>query len=177
MPWFQSRRGTPTLAIPTVPRTTTYIEEGCSLNGQLQFQSGVRIDGRVEGEVRARGTVVVGETAVVEASILADIVVVLGEVAGEIEATTLVALHKGASVRSDIRAAGIVVEPGANFRGSIVIGGIEETTALGEQAGETTGPFGLEPGELEEEGPVVRIQTPGVVGAGNGSIEHLEFDE
>jgi cytoskeletal protein CcmA (bactofilin family) len=131
MSWLAPRRKTPPLAIPNVPRTATFIEEGCQLSGQLHFQSGVRIEGRIEGEVRARGTVVVGETGVVDASIFADVVVVLGEVDGDINATTLVALHKGARVRSDITTAGIVVEPGSNFRGSIVIGP-EETPALAE---------------------------------------------
>lgn len=153
-----SRRKAPSLAIPHVPRTATYIEEGCSLSGQLQFQSGVRIDGRVEGEVRARGTVVVGESGVVEASIFADVVVVLGEVDGDITAQTLVALHKGARVRSDITTAGIVVEPGSNFRGSIVIGP-DEAPALSESAGAELpdAPFELE----EEHGPIVKIQSGG----------------
>lgn len=128
MAWFAPRRAR-NLAIPDVPSSATFIEEGCQLAGQLQFQSGVRIDGRIEGEVRARGTVVVGKSGIVDASIFADVVVVLGEVEGDISATTLVALHKGARVRSDITTAGIVVEPGANFRGSIVIGP-EETPAL-----------------------------------------------
>jgi len=167
MSWFRSKPKTPALAIPHIPRTATYIEEGCTLSGQLQFRSGVRVDGRIEGEVRARGTVVVGETGTVEASIFADIVVVLGEVDGDITAATLVALHKGACVRSDISTSGIVVEPGSNFRGSIVIGG-EEAPALTEGAatsdhGETTGPFPFE----EEGGPIVRIRS-------NGGAEAVE---
>ena len=166
MELFRSMRKTPSLAIPTVPRTATYIEEGCTLSGQLQFQSGVRIDGRVEGEVRARGTVVVGESGVVEASIFADIVVVLGEVDGDITAQTLVALHKGARVRSDISTAGIVVEPGSNFRGSIVIGP-EEAPALTEEAGaEADGCESADsPFQFEEAGPIVKIRSNGHLGA------------
>jgi len=166
-----SRRRAPSLAVPHVPRTATYIEEGCVLSGQLQFQSSVRIDGRAEGEVRARGTVVVGPTGIVEASIFADVVVVLGEVTGDIEAQTLVALHKGARVRSDISTAGIVVEPGSSFRGSIVIGGLGEGAALADEAGlEHAGPL-----ELREPGPVVRIHGGGALaGSGNGSAPRLE---
>jgi len=168
MALFRSRARSHGLAIPHVPRTATYIEEGCTLSGQLQFQSGVRIDGRVEGEVRARGTVVVGETGVVEASIFADIVVVLGEVEGDIDARTLVALHKGARVRSDISTSGIVVEPGSNFQGSIVIGG-EEAPALAREAGAAAKPEPepeLEdaldsdtPFRFEESGPIVKIRS------------------
>lgn len=163
------RSSAKTLAIPQIPRTATYIEDGCTLSGQLHFQSGVRIDGRVEGEVRARGTVVVGESGVVEASILADVVVVLGEVEGEITAQTLVALHKGARVRSDISTAGIVVEPGANFRGSIVIGP-DEAPALAEEAGgEARGAEGM-PFQFDDGGPIVRIR-------GNGQLDSHEAVE
>ncbi|HKJ23686.1 MAG TPA: polymer-forming cytoskeletal protein [Myxococcota bacterium] len=169
MALFRSRGKTAGLAIPLVPRTATYIEEGCTLSGQLQFQSGVRIDGRVEGEVRARGTVVVGESGVVEASILADVVVVLGEVEGDITAQTLVALHKGARVRSDISTAGIVVEPGSNFRGSIVIGP-EETPALAEEAGAEARGSDDAPFRFEEGGPVVKIR-------GNGQLDSFEAVE
>jgi len=168
MALFASRRKTAALAIPNVPRTATYIEEGCTLSGQLQFQSGVRIDGRVEGEVRARGTVVVGESGVVEASIFADVVIVLGEVDGDITAQSLVALHKGARVRSDISTAGIVVEPGSNFRGSIVIGP-EEAAVLAEEAGHEPlipdSPF-----QFEDAGPIVKI-------AANGADDTLEAAE
>jgi cytoskeletal protein CcmA (bactofilin family) len=164
MSLFRSRGKTSGLAIPHVPRTATYIEEGCTLSGQLQFQSGVRIDGRIEGEVRARGTVVVGESGVVEASIIADVVVVLGEVEGDITAQTLVALHKGARVRSDISTAGIVVEPGSNFRGSIVIGP-DEAPALAEAAGgDATEPD--TPFQFEDAGPIVRIRGNGLDSAG-----------
>ena len=162
MPLFRSRHKTSSLAIPDIPRTATYIEEGCTLSGQLQFQSGVRIEGCIEGEVRARGTVVVGETGAVEASIFADVVVVLGEVDGDITAQTLVALHKGARVRSDITTSGIIVEPGSNFRGSIVIGP-EEAPALAEEAG-APGMNGQTPLEFEEGSPIVKIHSSGPPG-------------
>ncbi len=116
------RRRPPALALPAVPAAATFIEAGSALSGQLHFPDSVRVDGSVEGEIRAGGTVVVGEGAVVEASILADTVVVLGQVEGEIAARRQVTVYKSASVHGDIHTAGIVVEPGANLRGCIVIG-------------------------------------------------------
>lgn len=165
MPLFSRRPRTTPLNIPQIPRTATYIESGCHLQGQLQFQTGVRIEGRIDGEVRARGTVVVGETGEVEASLFADVVVVLGEVTGEIHATTLVALHKGARVRSDITTAGIVVEPGADFRGSIVIA-TEEAQAIPERS--------TEPLEFDEPRPIVKIDP--VVGNGVGAVATERLD-
>ncbi|MBW2313231.1 MAG: polymer-forming cytoskeletal protein [Deltaproteobacteria bacterium] len=172
MALFRSRGKAAGLAIPQIPRTATYIEEGCTLSGQLQFQSGVRIDGHIEGEVRARGTVVVGESGVVDASIFADMVVVLGEVEGDITAQTLVALHKGARVRSDISTAGIVVEPGSNFLGSIVIGA-EEVPALAEEAGVESESEADTPSQFEDAAPIVKIRANGKLGA-VGSAEAME---
>ena len=110
------------LTLPGVPKAVSYIEEGCSLAGELRFQESVRIDGRIEGEIRANGHVIVGETAFVEASIFADSVIVLGQVEGEITVRRQVTVYKSGRVEGDIRTSGIAVEPGATLKGCIMIG-------------------------------------------------------
>ncbi|MFQ5512934.1 MAG: polymer-forming cytoskeletal protein [Myxococcota bacterium] len=117
------RRSRPVeLGVPGIPDAASYIEGGCNVSGQLQFRDGVRIDGHVEGELRAEGAVIVGEGACVVGSIFADSVVVLGQVEGEITARCQVTVFKSGRVHGDIHTVGIAVEPGASLRGCIVIG-------------------------------------------------------
>jgi len=104
------------------PRGETYIDEGCELVGQLRFRGGVRIDGRVEGEIRAAKQVVVGESGAILAGIEAESVEVFGTIEGDIQVKNQVTLHKTARVTGEIQTAGIVVEPGARFKGAILIG-------------------------------------------------------
>ncbi len=100
----------------------TYIDASCELEGQLRFDETVRIDGRVSGEIRAQKSLVVGETAVIEADIHAESVIVYGSVEGDIRVQRKITLHKTARVSGEIQTVGIVVDEGARFKGCILIG-------------------------------------------------------
>lgn len=106
-------------------KNETYIDQGCELVGQLRFRERVRIDGRVEGEIHAANSVVVGESGTILAGIEAESVEVWGTIEGDIQAQAQVTLHKSARVTGEIQTAGIVVEPGARFKGAILIGADE----------------------------------------------------
>jgi len=102
--------------------STTYLDEGCELTGTLSFREGVRIDGRVEGEIDCKKTLVVGESGRVNATIRSESVVIHGQVEGDIAARRKITLHKSARVTGDMCTAGIVIEEGARVEGRILIG-------------------------------------------------------
>ena len=109
----------------SVEGRTTYIDAGCELAGTLRFKDDVRIDGRIEGDIHAEKSVVIGESATIEATLRAESVEVHGTVLGDIHVRRKTVLHKSARVQGEIHTAGIVVEEGARVRGTIVIGGDE----------------------------------------------------
>lgn len=127
---FRGKTGKSTTetAAAAKPRTETYIDGGCELIGELRFPGTVRIDGRVEGEIRA-ARVIVGESARIEADISAEAVEIHGTVRGDIRVEHKTTLHATARVTGEIQTSGIVVEEGARFQGSIVIGGDEAQPA------------------------------------------------
>ena len=100
----------------------TYLDAGSVLTGELRFAGSVRLEGRVEGQIHAGQTVIVGEHAEVDASIEADTLEVYGTVVGDIRVARRTLLHKSARVEGEIQTAGIVVEEGAHFKGCILIG-------------------------------------------------------
>lgn len=104
------------------PASETYLDAGSVLTGELRFAGSVRLDGRVEGQIHAGQTVIVGEHAEIDASIEADTLEVFGTVVGDIRVVRRTLLHKSARVEGEIQTAGIVVEEGAQFRGCILIG-------------------------------------------------------
>src|SRR5512137_252496 len=61
-----------------------FLGEGTSFKGVLTFEGTVRIDGRMEGEIITKDTLVVGEAATVSATIHTGVVVVSGTVRGDI---------------------------------------------------------------------------------------------
>jgi cytoskeletal protein CcmA (bactofilin family) len=127
-PWLRRRRDRRRIEDGTAT-PSTFIEQGCELTGEMRFRDSVRIEGRAEGEIRASGLVIVGESAEIIASVRAEAVIVYGSVDGDIRATRKITLHKTARVAGELQSAGIVIEEGARFKGCIVIGA-DDTAAI-----------------------------------------------
>jgi cytoskeletal protein CcmA (bactofilin family) len=98
-----------------------FVDSGCTIRGELEFSSYFRVDGRVEGTVRSRSELVVGEGGVVEGEVEVARCIVGGEVRGTIRATEQVLLHAGARVWADIHTPALVMEDGAFLEGSVAM--------------------------------------------------------
>ena len=96
-----------------------FVDSGCTIPGELEFSSYFRVDGRVEGTVRSRSELVVGDGGVVEGEVEVARCVVGGEVRGTIRASEQVLLHAGAKVWADIHTPALVMEDGAFLEGSV----------------------------------------------------------
>jgi cytoskeletal protein CcmA (bactofilin family) len=92
--------------------------EGARFEGKLIFEGRVRIDGHFRGEVVSEGTLVVGDRALVEASIDVGALIVLGgTVRGDVRAQRMVELHAPAKVFGNITAPQLAVDRGVLFEG------------------------------------------------------------
>jgi cytoskeletal protein CcmA (bactofilin family) len=98
-----------------------FVDSGCTIRGELEFSSYFRVDGRVEGTVRSRSELVVGEGGVVEGEVEVARCIVGGEVRGTIRAGEQVLLHAGAKVWADIHTPALVMEDGAFLEGSVTM--------------------------------------------------------
>ena len=105
------------------------IGASCEFSGEIHSPETIRIEGRVKGEVHCDQTVIVEESASIEAVIDAASVVIAGEVRGDMSATKKITLQKTARVTGDLRTPGIVIEEGAKLEGRIVISPDEQPSA------------------------------------------------
>ena len=105
------------------------IGASCEFSGTVQSPETIRIDGRVKGEVHCEQTVIVGESASIQAAIHAASIIISGEVNGDMSATSKITLKKTARVNGDLCTPGIVIEEGAKLEGRIVIGPDEQPAA------------------------------------------------
>jgi cytoskeletal protein CcmA (bactofilin family) len=96
---------------------TTILGKGSNFDGKLTFEGTVRIDGRFSGEIRTEGTLILGESAEVEANILAAIVVVQGRVRGDIRASESLSIQAPARVQGNLTTPNLMIEKGAFFEG------------------------------------------------------------
>ena len=87
--------------------------------GDLETDGVVKIEGKVEGNVRARGQVLVARGGVVEGDIYTAEVVVSGEVRGRIFADDRIEVQPGAAIHGDITAPRFSVLEGGNIDGLV----------------------------------------------------------
>lgn len=100
------------------------IGAGTTIEGNITFVGGLRIDGAVKGDVKATGnkpgTLVLSELSKVEGQIDVAHVVINGTVAGPVRATEYVELLPKARVTGDVAYKSIEVHVGAIVMGRLV---------------------------------------------------------
>ncbi len=107
------------LSLPVVQNEITgVIEAGCEFEGKLSFRGAVRISGTFRGEIFTPDLLIIGEGARVNAKIDAGVVVISGDVTGQIQARHRVEIHRPAVFRGDILTPSLKVDEGVIFEGS-----------------------------------------------------------
>ena len=96
---------------------SAFIDEASEIEGKYTFSGTVMLNGRFKGEIISNDTLIVGEKAVIHASIRAGTVLISGEVVGNVLANDRVELRGTARVFGDVQAPAIIVEEGVVFEG------------------------------------------------------------
>ncbi|HVH99237.1 MAG TPA: polymer-forming cytoskeletal protein [Enhygromyxa sp.] len=96
---------------------TTILGKGSKFDGKLTFEGTVRIDGRFSGEIQTDGTLIIGESAEVEANIRAATVVVQGRVRGDVSASESLSIQSPARVQGNLTTPNLMIEKGSFFEG------------------------------------------------------------
>lgn len=105
----------PTASAPLDARA--YLDQGSKVNGKLQFEGPARIDGQVDGEINAKDSVTIGESAVVTAQVKAASIIVAGTLSGEVIATQRIEIRSSAKVSGNLTTPKLIVHEGAAFEG------------------------------------------------------------
>ena len=100
------------------------IGAGTTVEGSIIFAGGLRVDGRVRGDVIAAegrpGTLVLSEHAQIEGEIRVSHVVINGTVVGPVHATEYVELQPKANVTGDVHYKTLEIQLGAVVQGKLV---------------------------------------------------------
>ena len=103
------------------PEAQAHLRRGSRVEGELSFESSVRI----EGEITAQDTLIIGDGAEVNAKITAHTVIVEGRLNGDVTAQKRIQLEPSASVVGNITTPTLLVKEGAAFEGHCTMGGAE----------------------------------------------------
>lgn len=90
---------------------------GSVVEGTIRTEGGIRVDGKVVGEIVAKSNAAVGPEGVIEGSLSARTISVAGKVQGNLIAMEKLTLEAKSIVSGDIRASRLVVDEGAMFDG------------------------------------------------------------
>ncbi len=100
------------------------IGAGTTVEGNIIFAGGLRVDGRVRGDVIAAdgkpGTLVLSEQAQIEGEIRVSHVVINGTVIGPVHASEYVELQPKANVTGDVHYRTLEIQLGAVVQGRLV---------------------------------------------------------
>ncbi len=98
---------------------------GSQFQGQINFDGTIRIDGVVYGEIfcknKGLSTVIITERAVVEANIVADVIIVSGMLSGNIKAIERLELHAPGRIEGMVYTSDFCVKDGALFQGECIM--------------------------------------------------------
>lgn len=95
-----------------------FLGRDTEFEGKLSFTGAVRIDGRFKGEIFTEGTLIAGETAVIDSNIHASHVIISGEVKGKIVAEKRIEIHAPGKVLGNLKAPSITIDEGVVFEGN-----------------------------------------------------------
>jgi cytoskeletal protein CcmA (bactofilin family) len=109
----------------TPKEISSLVGAGSTVNGDLTFKGGLRIDGTVRGSVRsaegdAGGILVVSEQGSIEGEVRAAHLVVSGSISGPVFATELIELQPKAKVNGDVHYRALEMHHGAIVEGRLV---------------------------------------------------------
>ncbi len=111
------------------------IGPGMEITGDIKCDGTVRIEGRVNGAIRATKSVVVGRGGRVEGDIETQDVVVAGAVTGTVVGASRVELQETCRVEGDIRSRRIKLDEGGQVEGRFQMGKVAEKGAASAPSG------------------------------------------
>ena len=101
---------------------STTIGQDAEFKGQLRFEKGLRLLGKMEGEIASSGQLVIGEGALLAGDAKAGSIRLDGQVKGNLTADTKVQLSSSARLEGDLQTARLEVAEGAVLVGRCTIG-------------------------------------------------------
>jgi cytoskeletal protein CcmA (bactofilin family) len=90
-----------------------FFGEGVECKGKITNHGNIRIDGRFEGEIHTKGSLIVGHQGMIEAKVRAGSVETEGTIIGDITAKTNVTLRSTATVEGELKTPELYMEDGA----------------------------------------------------------------
>lgn len=93
-----------------------------TIEGKIEGAGHVRIAGRFKGDIQVQGNVTIEQGATVTGEVKADVVIIAGQLDGNVDAGTRVELLSTGLLNGDLKAGSLTVAAGSRMRGRAEFG-------------------------------------------------------
>lgn len=95
----------------------TIVGKGSSLEGTLKVEHGLRVDGKIKGQVSATDYLHIGKEGEIEGEVITKDAIISGRVRAKFSATGKVVLESNAVFVGELKTSRLVIDDGAVFEG------------------------------------------------------------
>lgn len=99
----------------------TIIGESVQVKGNFESNGNIIVNGLLDGEIKTKGAILVGDKSIINANIKAGEMAVKGEITGNLSIKGYLSISSSAKILGDIECAQISIEKGAEINGNVVI--------------------------------------------------------
>ncbi|NWF50096.1 MAG: polymer-forming cytoskeletal protein [Ignavibacteriaceae bacterium] len=96
----------------------TIISSGVVIEGKVSSNGNIRVDGKIQGNIKAKGSITIGETGEITGEVQAELIVIGGTVNASVQAKEKLTLESKSILKGDIITRILVIEAGARFEGN-----------------------------------------------------------
>jgi len=107
------------VSIPYEAPSKTTIGRSIQIKGDLIADEEVYIEGKIEGKIESKKSIIIGSSGFVKADLQAPVIKISGKVIGNIYATTKLDIDSTAHIEGNITAAKLSISESAYFKGSV----------------------------------------------------------
>lgn len=108
---------------PTSSGSNNSIVSGTKLEGTVNANSDIRIDGELIGKLFCKGRVIIGPSGMVDGEVDCQNAIIEGSFTGILKVAELLNVKETATISGDIKTDKINIQSGASFNGNCIMGG------------------------------------------------------
>jgi cytoskeletal protein CcmA (bactofilin family) len=101
----------------------TIIGESVFVKGNFESNGNIIINGSLEGDIKTKGAVLVGEKSKISANISAEEMIVKGRIDGNLVISNYLSIGSSATIIGNIECSQISIEKGAEIKGDLLVSG------------------------------------------------------
>ena len=127
------------MAAQDASNSSNIIGKGTTVEGNIETFGNIRIEGKVNGCVKSKSKIVLGQSSFIEGNIIAQNAEISGEIKGVVEISDQLILRPSSIINGDIVTNKLIIESGATFNGGCKMGIAQKEIKIG--ANGQTKPF------------------------------------